>query len=60
MNIPVTSRFDMYTPIYEKYQAWPSDLFNETPVAATSQSRDTQQIALAAAFRNGTFVRPSL
>lgn len=58
MNIPVTSRFDLYTPIYEKYQAWPSNLFTETPISAAAQSRDAQQLALRAAFENGTLVRP--
>lgn len=57
-NVPATSRYDMYTPIYEKYQAWPSSYFGETPIGSPGDARDVQQVALRNALDNGTFARP--
>lgn len=57
-NVPVTSRFDVYAPIYAKYQAWTSGSFSGSPLTGKDEARDLHQQALAAAYANGTFTPP--
>lgn len=57
-NVPGTSRFDVYAPIYAKYQAWASGAFSQQPHSGRADARELQQRTLETLFRNGTFTRP--
>lgn len=57
-NVPATSRFDVYAPIYAKYQAWPSGAFAQEPFDDRARARELHQRALETAYANGTLTPP--
>lgn len=58
MNVPATSRFRTYLPIYEKYEAWPVDCYGDRPMQNNREAFPHQRAALERLYANGTFARP--
>jgi predicted amidohydrolase len=57
-NVPATSRFDVYAPIYAQYQAWPSGTLSQSPATGRAEARELHQRALETLYRNKTFTAP--
>jgi predicted amidohydrolase len=58
VNVPATSRFREYLPIYEKYEVWPIDCYGDEPLMDRSQVFANQKRALENAYAKGLFARP--
>ena len=57
-NVIATSRFGTYLPIYEKYETWPLDSFDQEPVQDRSQSAEIGRRVLRQMYERGQCIPP--
>ena len=58
-NVIATSRFGTYLPIYEKYQTWPVDSFDQEPLQDRDQSAEIGRRVLRQMYERGQCIPPA-
>ncbi len=58
-NILAMIRGDIYGPLYQNLEAWPTDRWNQKPIQDTSEAKVVIKEVLERLYRKGTLTRPS-
>ena len=57
-NVLVSSRFESYLAIYEKYKTWPLDSFSDRPPKDDREPIEIGRQVLEGVYTEGRFPRP--
>ncbi len=58
-NMLAMIRGDIYGPLYQKLEAWPSNRWNQKPIQSTEEAKVVIKEVLERLYNKGTLTRPN-